>query len=260
MQAGKQPTCMCICLFLMANVGDDLSSHQLLTYIMPPGASRNPGPVLPMGAAMDYSQASTAEALMEHVHSQQFDHFSQVERQTLDSALAAAGIVLAAGPRVLDVGCGEGRLLRSWAARGAVCVGCDPSEALITAARAAQTGTKLPAIEYFTADATSDVLLPGTCSDIVPSLAQLLSAVIVLSSAGAAHPASCAPALCLCRPGPRTVDMMPQTRSLSAPMWSKCYLHRQPKHLAIKPYQHTTPRADFGLDASATLPCRGRHL
>ena len=126
--------------------------------------------------AQDYSQASTAEAFAQHVHSQQFDHLSLIEAHTLDSALEAAGIDLAEKPRVLDVGCGEGRLLRSWAARGAVCVGCDPSEALIAAARAAQEDAAAPTVEYYTADATTDMLLPGGwCSALAPLLPEELA-------------------------------------------------------------------------------------
>jgi 2-polyprenyl-3-methyl-5-hydroxy-6-metoxy-1,4-benzoquinol methylase len=64
------------------------------------------------------------------------------------------------GLRVLDVACGEGRLARELARRGAKVVGIDISSAQLELARAAETEEPL-GVEYFEADVTS----PGVLGD-----------------------------------------------------------------------------------------------
>jgi SAM-dependent methyltransferase len=71
------------------------------------------------------------------------------------------------GLRVLDLACGQGRLSRALARRGAVVVGLDISTALLEKARSLERAEPL-GISYVEADATSSDALAGeTFDDIV---------------------------------------------------------------------------------------------
>jgi SAM-dependent methyltransferase len=70
------------------------------------------------------------------------------------------------GRRVLDLACGQGRLSRELARRGANVVGIDISNELLERARAAETSDPL-GIAYLQADATSLTLLADERFDLV---------------------------------------------------------------------------------------------
>jgi SAM-dependent methyltransferase len=70
------------------------------------------------------------------------------------------------GLRVLDVACGQGRVTRELARRGARVVGVDISGVLLDGARQAEAEAPL-GITYMTADVTSAGALPGETFDAV---------------------------------------------------------------------------------------------
>ena len=70
------------------------------------------------------------------------------------------------GLRLLDLGCGQGRLSRELARRGAGVTGVDISTALLAKARAAEETEPL-GIDYVEADATSGGALSGERFDVV---------------------------------------------------------------------------------------------
>jgi ubiquinone/menaquinone biosynthesis C-methylase UbiE len=70
------------------------------------------------------------------------------------------------GLRVLDLACGQGRVSRELARRGARVVGLDISSALITLARSAEAD-KLLGITYVEGDATSPSVLDGQSFEAV---------------------------------------------------------------------------------------------
>ena len=70
------------------------------------------------------------------------------------------------GVRLLDLGCGQGRLSRELARRGAAVTGVDISTALLAKARAAEEIEPL-GIDYVEADATSGDTLAGERFDVV---------------------------------------------------------------------------------------------
>ena len=72
------------------------------------------------------------------------------------------------GRRVLDLACGQGRLSRELARRGATVVGCDLSNALLEKARAAEVADRLD-IDYIHVDAASQSALAGETFDVVVS-------------------------------------------------------------------------------------------
>jgi SAM-dependent methyltransferase len=70
------------------------------------------------------------------------------------------------GLRVLDLACGQGRLSRALARRGATVVGADISDALLDIARAAEAAEPL-GVRYVGIDAASPVALSGEAFDLV---------------------------------------------------------------------------------------------
>ena len=70
------------------------------------------------------------------------------------------------GCRVLDLACGQGRLARELARRGASVLGVDISAALIERARAAEDDASRP-IDYVLLDVTSPAALEGDQFDVV---------------------------------------------------------------------------------------------
>jgi SAM-dependent methyltransferase len=93
------------------------------------------------------------------------DHYDSVVGDDVSDSVAATLLELI-GPlreaRVLDLACGQGRVSRELARRGATVVGVDLSTRLLDKARAAEQNEPL-GISYFHADATS----PGALADEV---------------------------------------------------------------------------------------------
>jgi ubiquinone/menaquinone biosynthesis C-methylase UbiE len=85
----------------------------------------------------------------------------------LDDPATAALLGLigqATGSRLLDLACGQGRVTRELARRGAVVTGADLSAALITQAKAAEETDRL-GIEYMIADAGDESAFPAASFD-----------------------------------------------------------------------------------------------
>ena len=97
------------------------------------------------------------------------DFYDGVVGDELDDPAAAALFDLLpdlAGLRVLDLACGQGRLSRALARRGASVVGLDISSALLARARTAEAGKPL-GISYVEADATTPGVLDGASFQLV---------------------------------------------------------------------------------------------
>jgi 2-polyprenyl-3-methyl-5-hydroxy-6-metoxy-1,4-benzoquinol methylase len=101
-----------------------------------------------------------------------------IESRRVATDRAVVEAVLARRPqRVLDVGCGEGWLVRALAEHGINCEGLDGSPVLVDAARAAGTGT-FHLCSY--ADLAADPHQVGTGFDVVVANFALLDADLVL--------------------------------------------------------------------------------
>jgi 2-polyprenyl-3-methyl-5-hydroxy-6-metoxy-1,4-benzoquinol methylase len=97
------------------------------------------------------------------------DFYAGVVGDGLDDRVAVALLGLLpdlAGLPVLDLACGQGRLSRGLARRGATVVGVDISSALLARARRAEAETPL-GIRYVNADATSPDVLAGETFQLV---------------------------------------------------------------------------------------------
>lgn len=91
------------------------------------------------------------------------DFYAEMVGDDVSDAVAAAVLDLAGdvrGARVLDLACGQGRLSRELARRGASVVGADLSEKLLEKARAAETQEPL-GVTYVHVDVTSPDALSG---------------------------------------------------------------------------------------------------
>jgi SAM-dependent methyltransferase len=97
------------------------------------------------------------------------DFYEQRSGKTVSDPGTAALLDLAgdvSGLRVLEVACGQGRVARELARRGAAVTGLDISAELLAKARAYQAAEPL-GISYLQADATASGLLKGRVFDIV---------------------------------------------------------------------------------------------
>ncbi len=75
------------------------------------------------------------------------------------------------GARVLDIGCGDGALVRALAARGAATVGVDPDPAMLTAARKLAEETNVPAT--FLEGRAENLPFPDDSFDVVAAMTVL---------------------------------------------------------------------------------------